>query len=85
MADKTYEQRLNDRGWQKYHICGGCTGGAKHFFANPAYQNYVVRVRPLKTTFVIMLDEIIIAGPFWLYQLEEKLDLNDLPVIKSET
>jgi len=58
-------------GWIMYYEC--ITPCAKQYFNNTAFPGYEVRVRTRKNTFSIVSENIIIGGPFYPYQLEEKL------------
>jgi hypothetical protein len=47
---------------------------AKQYFSNPSYKGYEVRVKTRKKTFSILLDNEVIAGPAYEYQLLPKLN-----------
>ena len=63
---------LEANGWKMYHECDTCSGH-KQFFKNDDKPGYEVRVKVKNNTFSILLNNMIIAGPFWNYQLEESL------------
>lgn len=65
------KETLEGNGWTMYYECQTC--GHKQYFSNPSYAGYEVRVRQKKQTFSIVLNNLIIGGPFWAYQLEEKM------------
>lgn len=58
-------------GWIMYYEC--VTPCAKQYFTNPAFPGYEIRVRTRKQQFSIVLDNNIVGGPFYNYQLTEKL------------
>lgn len=60
------------QGWIIYHECNTC-GGHRQYFKNKEKPGYEVRCRIRNNTFSILLNNAIIAGPFWGYQLAEKL------------
>jgi hypothetical protein len=67
-------ETLTAKNWVKYGECSGCgRGGKKEYFSNTAYPGYVIRIRQKKGTFVILKDNLVIGGPFYGYQLEEKI------------
>jgi hypothetical protein len=65
------KQLLESKGWVMYYSCDFC--GGKQYFKNNDKAGYEVRTRIKNNTFTIMLNNRIIAGPFWGYELEEKL------------
>ncbi len=73
VAVKTMKEVLEARGWTMYYECTRCDG-KRQYFANPSFKKYEVRTRLKKMTFSILLNNHVIAGPCWGYQLEEKLN-----------
>ena len=65
------KQILEAKGWVKYYECNTC--GHKQFYKNVNNPGYEIRTRVKNNTFSILLNNMIIAGPFWGYQLEEKI------------
>lgn len=65
------KQQLIALGWNMYYEC--ITPCAKQYYDNKQFPGYEIRVRTRKNTFIIVLNNVIIAGPFYAYQLEEKL------------
>lgn len=71
------KQVLESKGWIMHHECiVSC--GHKQFFNHPGKQGYEVRTRVKNNTFSILLNNRVIAGPYWGYQMEEKLIANGL-------
>lgn len=66
-------EALTTRGWVKYYDCLVCNTLVQ-FFNHPDKNGYEVKVKPKKNTFSLIIDNRIIAGPFWGYQLEEKMN-----------
>lgn len=65
------KEQLIALGWLMYYEC--ITPCAKQYYSNAAYPGYEIRVRTRKKTFSIVLNNVIVGGPFYSYQLEEKL------------
>jgi hypothetical protein len=63
-------------GWVLYYEC--LTTCKKQYFNHPEKAGYEVRVRTANKTFSIILNNRIVSGPHWEYQLEEKLKANGL-------
>lgn len=66
------KQVLEAKGWVMYHECNTCSGH-RQFFKNENKPGYELRIKVKNQTFSILLNNMVIAGPFWNYQLEEKL------------
>lgn len=58
-------------GWVMYYEC--VTPCAKQYYNNAAFPGYEIRIRTRKNTFLVVSENNIIGGPFYAYQLEEKL------------
>jgi len=65
------KQKLEALGWKMYYECDTC--GGKQQFNHESYNGYEIRAKKRTNTFSILLNNHVIAGPFWNYQLEEKL------------
>lgn len=65
------KQTLESKGWVMYYEC--ISPCAKQHFNHPDKPGYEIRTKFKKQTFSILLNNNIIAGPFWGYTLEEKL------------
>jgi hypothetical protein len=63
---------LETAGWVMYYNCNTC-GGNKQYFNNLSKPGYEIRTRPKNNTFSVVLNNRIVAGPFWGYQLEQKI------------
>lgn len=70
------KQQLEELGWKMYYECQSC--GFKQFFSHAEKVGYEVRIRPRQNTFSILKDNMVIAGPFWGYELKAKLLTNGL-------
>ncbi|MDB5200575.1 MAG: hypothetical protein JWO92_2538 [Chitinophagaceae bacterium] len=66
------KEKLEANGWKMYYECNTCAGH-KQFYKNDAKEGYEVRIKVKNQTFSILLKNMVIAGPFWGYQIEEKL------------
>jgi len=66
------KEKLLANGWEMFHECDSCVGH-RQYFSNKAKKGYEIRTRVKNNTFSILLNNTIIAGPFWGYQVEEKL------------
>lgn len=64
-------QVLESKGWVMYHECMSC--GHKQWFNHPEKAGYEIRAKVKSNTFSILLENKIIAGPFWGFEIEEKL------------
>ena len=64
--------QLTDKGWKLYYSCM-CGGAPKEYYNHPSYPGYEVRVRPRRNTFTILSQNMVIAGPNYLYDLDKKL------------
>lgn len=62
---------LTSNGWIMFYECKNPC--AKMHFNHPDHPGYEVRVRTKSNTFSILYKNLIIAGPFWQYQLSDKL------------
>jgi hypothetical protein len=71
-------EKLEALGWIKYHECNTCSGH-RMFFNKADKPGYEVRIKIRNNTFSILLRNVIIAGPYWGYELEQKL-LEHVPV-----
>lgn len=67
------KELLTANGWVMYYQCK-CSGGRQQW-SNNDKPGYEVRTKTKNGTFSILLKNTIIGGPFWGYQLEEKLKL----------
>lgn len=65
------KQVLESKGWVMYYDCLTC--GHKQYFNHPDKKGYEVRAKVKNNTFSILLNNLIIAGPFWGYEIEQKL------------
>ena len=66
------KQILENNGWKMYHECiVPC--GHKQYFNHPDKKGFEVRAKVKNNTFSILLNNLIIAGPFWGYEIEQKL------------
>lgn len=70
--DSTMRKVLEGMGWRMYYECVQ-TCGHKQFFTHDGKPGYEVRTKISTNTFSILLNNHVIAGPFWGYQVEEKL------------
>lgn len=66
------ETILVQKKWIKFYECN-CGGTPRCHYHNPEKKGYEIVIRPLKNTFRILLNNQIIGGPFWGYQLEIKM------------
>jgi len=66
------KEQLLARGWVMYYKCK-CSGG-KEYYSNASFPGFEVRIRIKNNTFSIILSNMVIAGPFWGYQLKEMVD-----------
>lgn len=64
--------KLTIKGWIKYHSCY-CGGSLKEYYNHPDHKGYEIRLRPGQASFTLLLDNQIIAGPLYIYKLEETL------------
>jgi hypothetical protein len=62
------KQLLNENGWVMYHECITCAGH-RQFYKNDTKPGYEVRIKTKNQTFSILLNNLVIAGPFWGYQI----------------
>lgn len=62
---------LASKGWVMVYECWSC--GHKQYFRHPEKTGYEIRIKNKNKTFSILLNNTIIAGPFWGFELEEKL------------
>ncbi len=66
------KKTLEGKGWAMYWECGApCF---KQYFNHEHYPGYEIRYKTKSKTFSIIYQNQIVAGPFWEYQLEEKLN-----------
>lgn len=65
------KQVLESKGWVMYYECASC--GHKQYFKNQKKPGYEIRAKVKNNTFSILLNNMIIAGPFWGFEIEEKL------------
>lgn len=72
MPDQTLKEQLEERGWKLFYQCD-CPSGRKEYFNHPDHANYAIRTKQRQQTFRVVLDNQVIAGPFWGYDLEAKL------------
>jgi len=68
--------KLIAMGWTMFHEC--VSPCAKQHFNRPDKPSYEIRVRTKNKTFSILLNNMVVSGPHWEYQLEEKLQANGL-------
>jgi hypothetical protein len=66
------KQVLEANGWVMFHECNTCVGH-RQYFKKEAKPGYEIRTRTKNNTFSILLNNMVIAGPFWGYELESKL------------
>ena len=66
------KQKLEAKGWIMFHECNTCSGH-RQFFKNVAHPDYEIRIKIKNQTFSILFKNLIVAGPFWGFQIEEKL------------
>lgn len=59
-------------GWKMYHECNTCAGH-RQYFNHSGKPGYEVRTKTKNNTFSILLKNAIVAGPFWGYQMADKL------------
>ncbi len=70
------KEALEAKGWKIYWECKSpCY---KQYFNHVAKVGFEIRVRIRNKTFSIIQNNMVIAGPFWEYQLEEKLEKHGL-------
>lgn len=72
VAIKTMKEQLEAKGWKMYYECTTCSGH-KQYFTNNEKPKYEVMIILKNQTFSILYENHLIAGPFWAYQLDEKL------------
>jgi hypothetical protein len=65
------KETLKDNGWVMYYQCN-CSGGRQHW-NNKAKPGYEVRTRTKNKTFSILLNNRVVSGPNWEYELADKL------------
>lgn len=70
------KKQLEAKGWIMFSECKSPC--AKQHFSNPTKKGYEIRVKTTSQTFSIMLDNMVVSGPHWAYQLDEKLISNGL-------
>jgi hypothetical protein len=64
------------KGWVNYYSCKTC--GDRKFYNHLDKPGYEIRVKQKNQTFSILLNNMMVSGPHWGYQLEEKLLLNGI-------
>lgn len=65
-------EKLEANGWVMYWQCGApCF---KQYFNHADFDDYEIRYKIKSKTFSIMFKNQVAAGPFWEYQLEQKLE-----------
>lgn len=64
-------------GWIMFHECTTCSGHVKHY-NHPDKPGYQLKVKVKNNTFTIFKDNNLIAGPYWLFEVDKKLKQNDL-------
>jgi hypothetical protein len=70
-------EALEAKGWVMYYECI-LTCGHKQYFNHPDKKGYEIRSKIKNNTFSILLNNMIIAGPYWGFEIEEKLIANGL-------
>lgn len=63
------KEALEAKGWAQYYWCR--CGGGTGYYSNSSFPRYQIRAKT--QSFSIYLDKHAIAGPFYQYQLDEKL------------
>jgi hypothetical protein len=66
------KQVLESKGWVMYYECV-VPCGHKQYFNHPEKNGYEIRAKVKNNTFSILLNNMVIAGPFWGFEIEEKL------------
>lgn len=66
------KEKLLELGWKMYYECDLCQGHMQ-FFTNEAFPGYEIRIKIRNNTFSILLKNLVIAGPFWGYDIEKKV------------
>lgn len=67
------KEYLESKGWVMFYECKLPCGFKQHY-SNAGKLGYEIRTRPKNNTFSIMLQNQVIAGPFWGYQIGEKMN-----------
>lgn len=67
------QKTLEDNGWFMYYECLTC--GHKKFYTHKDHPGYEVRTREVSKTFSILLNNMIILGPLFEWDLKQKLKL----------
>jgi hypothetical protein len=57
--------------WRMYYECQAC--GHKQYFNHPDKPGYEIRVKAKKQTFAIFLNNHLISGSHYAYQLNDQL------------
>ena len=65
-------EELESKGWLMYYECLQ-TCGHKQYFSHNEKPGYEIIFSVKSNTFVILLNNNVIAGPFWAFELEQKL------------
>jgi hypothetical protein len=63
---------LEKGGWRKFYECN-CDGSLRQHFENKAHKGFEIVIRPTKNTFRIKMNGQLIGGPFWGYELKQKM------------
>ena len=71
------KQVLESKGWIMYYECV-LMCGHKQYFNHLDKKGYDIRAKVKNNTFSILLNNMIIAGPFWGFEIEQKLAENGL-------
>lgn len=66
-------QILKANGWIKYYTCKTCKGLIEHY-NHKDHPTFEITIRVSRNTARIIQENRIIAGPFWVYNIQGQLD-----------
>ena len=55
-----------------YYECN-CGGSLRQDFAHREKKDYVIKIRPVRNSFRILLKNQLVGGPYWGYDIEKKM------------
>jgi hypothetical protein len=65
------KQVLESKGWVMFHECLSC--GHKQHYSHSEKKGYEIRIKLSTKTFSILINNNVIGGPFFEYEIESKL------------
>lgn len=70
--NETITGLLIEQSWKLFHVCN-CGGSRREHYSNTTFPGYEIRIRPTRSTFTILKNNMLLAGPKYLYDLEKTL------------